>query len=167
VIPSFAAAAAAAAAVVIALVLSGGISSTPTLRQAAAVALSYPVQPSPRDNGTTLDVSAAGITFPYWKHTVGWTAIGSRQDAIAGRRIVTVFYAAPSRPQVGYSIVSGRPLNVSGGQSQERHGVTYVLLRQGSATVITWRRGGHTCVIAGRHATDRTLLRLASTAVPQ
>ena len=41
------------------------------------------------------------------------------------------------------------------------HGIRYIFGRAGSGRFITWVRGGHTCVIAGRRVSNRTLLELA------
>jgi hypothetical protein len=153
------AAAAVAAAVVIAV---GGGSSGPTLGQAAHAALAASTMPAPSEAGArTLDVSAAGIPFPYWADTVGWRARGLRIDSLAGRRAVTVYYTNSGR-RVGYTIVTGPPLHVSGGVPVIMHGIPYTFMRVGSTRLITWRRNGHTCVIAGQGVTYTTLRKLAT-----
>ena len=43
-----------------------------------------------------------------------------------------------------------------------RGGVPYWLLREGTTDLVTWRRAGHTCVIAGHGVGPETLLRLAT-----
>jgi hypothetical protein len=157
------AAAAIAAAVVIAV---GGGSSSPTLGQAAHAALAASTMPAPNESGAmTLDVSAGGIPFPYWEHTVGWNAIGARSDSIGGRHAVTVFYEAGGR-RVGYTIVTGPPVQVKGGVTVTAHGTPYTFMRTGSARLITWVRNGHTCVIAGHGVTYKTLLGLATADFP-
>ena len=157
------AAAAIAAAVVIAV--SGG-SSSPTLGQAAHAALAASTMPAPTESGAmTLDVSAGGIPFPYWGHTVGWKATGARSDSIGGRRAVTVFYEARGR-RVGYTIVTGPPVQVKGGVTVTTHGTPYTFMRAGSARLVTWVRNGHTCVIAGHGVTYAKLLRLATADFP-
>ena len=113
----------------------------------------------------TLDVSAGGIPFPYWEHTVGWNAIGARSDSIGGRHAVTVFYEAGGR-RVGYTIVTGPPVQVKGGVTVTAHGTPYTFMRTGSARLITWVRNGHTCVIAGHGVTYKTLLGLATADFP-
>ncbi len=76
---------------------------------------------------------------------------------------MTVFYGARSGERVGYAIVDGHELPVSGGQTVTRGGISYRLLSRASARLVTWLRHGHTCVIAGRGVSDVTLLRLAAT----
>jgi hypothetical protein len=157
--------AAVAAAVVIAV---GAGSSGPTLDQATGAALAASTMPAPTESGaTTLDVSAGGIQFPYWGHTVGWQAEGARVDSLAGRHVVTVFYRdMDGSSRVGYTIVTGEPVHVNGGAIVTSHGIPFTLRRAGSARSISWVRNGHTCVIAGRGVTYATLLKLATADVP-
>ncbi len=159
----------AAAAVIAALVIAiGGGSSSPTLGQAAQAALAPRTMPAPTEAGAmTLDVSTAGIQFPYWEHTVGWAAAGARADSLGGRRAFTVFYKdMDGARRVGYTIVTGPPVTVKGGVTVTAHGIPYTFKRVGSARLITWLRNGHTCVIAGRGVTNQTLLRLATADFP-
>ena len=157
--------AAVAAAVVIAI---GGGSSSPTLGQAAQAAVAPSTMPAPTEAGAmTLDVSTAGIPFPYWEDTVGWRAAGARADSLAGRRAFTVFYKdQDGARRVGYTIVTGPPVKVSGGATITSHGIQYTLKRAGSTRLITWLRNGHTCVIAGNQVTFPTLLKLATADLP-
>jgi hypothetical protein len=157
--------AAVAAAVVIAV---GGGSSVPTLDQATRAALAPSTMPAPTEaDATTLDVSAGGIQFPYWEHTVGWEAAGARVDSLGGRHVVTVFYRdMDGARRVGYTIVTGPPVDVNGGVRVISHGIPYTLKRAGETRLITWLRNGHTCVIAGRGVTYATLLKLATADLP-
>ncbi len=43
-----------------------------------------------------------------------------------------------------------------------RGGVSYRLLTENDAAVVTWLRAGHLCVVSGRGVSSATLLRLAS-----
>jgi hypothetical protein len=156
-----------AAALVIVLVTGGGATG-PSLQQTVRLTLAAATYPAPGERtASTLDHTAAGIAFPYWQQSVGWRAVGARADRIGGREIVTVFYGRPGGHRVGYAIVGGPALPVSGGRTVTRGGVPYYFLRQGSATLVTWLRSGHTCVIAGRRVTEATLLALATTDVRQ
>jgi hypothetical protein len=59
-------------------------------------------------------------------------------------------------------IVSGSGLSPpSGGQSTILNGVEYRTLESGDRLAVTWRRGGHTCVLIG-DATLPELIHLAS-----
>jgi hypothetical protein len=153
----------AAAAAVIAVIALGGGSSGPTLPQTAHIALAAATMPAPVESAANRDqlrLKVDGIPFPYWG-TVGWRTLGRRTDTLGGRRVETVFYAGRNGTRVGYAIVSGSPVPVSGGTTVVRHGTRYTLLNQGKARLVTWRRDGHTCVIAGRGVRDSTLLALA------
>ena len=145
------------------IVLAGRAGTpAPTLAQTVRLTLAAAVSPAPAEHAQTLDISSAGIPFPYWQHSVGWRALGARTDQLAGRRIVTVFYGGRYRSRVGYAIVAGDPLAIGGGQVVTRGGVRYRLARIGGATLVTWLRHGHTCVIAGRDVSSSTLLALAT-----
>jgi len=98
-----------------------------SLRPATAVAA----------HGEQLD----GLRFPA---PAGWHASGTRSDSIEGRSVRTVFYER-GRSRVGYTIVSGPPLD---GDSRRWLG------GEGRAGFV-WVRGGHTCVVSGA---DRTVL---------
>ncbi len=164
------AAVAAVAALVIVLRAGGGAAGGPSLRQTARLALASATMPAPSEASTktpSLDVSAAGIPFPYWERSVGWRASGARVEKLSGRRIITVFYNGPKGDRVGYAIVPGAPVPVRGGFRVTRDGVAFRLLSDGSVRLVTWLRSGHTCVIAGRAVSDRTLLRLATADIPQ
>ena len=52
----------------------------PDAQQATQASLAASTMPPPSesdDGAMTLDVSAAGIPFPYWEQTVGWRATGA------------------------------------------------------------------------------------------
>ncbi len=161
-LPAMAAVAAAVVAAV--LIIGGNASSGPTLPQTAQAALSASTLPAPAESTTNpaqLDVSVGGIPFPDWSRNIGWRTLGQRNDTLGGRRVVTVFYASHKGTRIGYAIVSGAPINVSGDTTVHEGTNTYTLFNLGKARGITWRRDGHTCVIAGRGVSDARLLALA------
>jgi hypothetical protein len=154
-LPAVAVATVAAAAVAIALVVGGGAAG-PTVDDAAALALARPTQPAPAVNASDaqlVDARVANLTFPNYAYASGtWKAVGRRTDTLDGRAATTVTYRGPLG-DVGYTIVDGDALPEPGdGQARwvERGGLRLAVLRRGDATVVTWRRGGHTCVLAGR-----------------
>ena len=131
---------------------------------AAGLALAAATSPAPTEDPAhsgRLRLGVGGLAFPYYERTAGWETTGARTDALRGRRVVTVFYTARGH-RVGYAIVSGAPLPAGGGTLVTRNDLTYWLRRVHGAQVITWRQAGHTCVIAGRRVSPRTLLGLAS-----
>ncbi|MGI9184299.1 MAG: hypothetical protein ACR2GZ_04925 [Solirubrobacteraceae bacterium] len=151
-----------AAALVIVLV-TGAAPSGPSLRQTVRLTLAAATYPGPSErSASTLDASAAGVPFPYWEQTVGWRAVGARADRVSGREIQTVFYRGRHGHRVGYAIVDGPAVPVGQGRTVTLGGVPYRFRHQGSATLVTWLRSGHTCVIAGRGVSEVTLLRLAT-----
>jgi hypothetical protein len=147
------------------VLLIGNAGSAPTLHQTAQVALASSTLPAPPENGRNpeaLDVKVDGIPFPNWGGRTGWPAVGRRADTVGGRRIVTVFYRAHNGTRIGYAIVPGSPVAVKSGRTLTHSGERYTLFNVGRARAITWRRDGHTCVIAGRGVNDRTLVALAT-----
>jgi len=162
----FVPAATALAIVIVALVvLLGSGSTAPSIDQTAKLALSSATAPAPaRDAGhpELLAAGVDGIPFPSYVSNPGWRATGSRSQVVHARTIVTVYYRRPDGTRVGYSIVPGHTLTDPDGVTIMVHGVPYTYGRVGSGRYITWARGGHTCVIAGKGVSHRTLLTLAS-----
>jgi hypothetical protein len=166
------AAAVAIAAVAGALVagLTGGGAPTLSMRQASALTLRPATAAAPPESHSNDDQLAAavdGVAFPYWKDRYGWRSVGARTDRVAGRTVMTVFYADQGGQRVGYAIVSGAPApRMTGGVVAWRGGVPYRLLNENGAPAVAWLRDGHLCVVSGRGVDSRTLLRLASSTDP-
>jgi hypothetical protein len=157
----------ATAMVVVAVVvaLSGGGSPGLNVQQAAALALSPATTAAPAESNShraQLAASVDGVAFPYWKERFGWRGSGARGDTLAGRAVTTVFYTDTQGRRIGYAIVSGRAPKTSGGTTITRWGVSYRVLAHDGATVVTWERGDHLCVMAGRGVSAHTLVSLAS-----
>jgi hypothetical protein len=153
--------AAAAALAAIALLGANGPAG-PSVAEAARLALSAAQTPAPaaRPNGTLAD-SVDGVAYPYWEDDVHWRAVGARSDRLHGRTVHTVFYVHGSW-RIGYAIAAGSPLAVRGGKAVVRDGVWLRVLHSGAATIVTWLRGGHTCVLAGRGVDAQALVALAA-----
>lgn len=148
---------AAVLAVVAFFAVVGGGPPGPTVAEAARAALAPATQRS--GDGTTARVD--GIAFPYWADSTGWRATGERRDVLHGRTIHTVFYASTSH-RIGYAIAAGAPLQAEGGRIVTRKGVRMRVLRDGDATIVTWMRAGHTCILVARHLDPEVLLELAA-----
>jgi hypothetical protein len=104
-----------------------------------------------------------GIPFPYWREKFGWRSSGSRLDRRDGRSIQTVFYSDAAGRRVGYAIVGGRPApSVGRGEVRWLSGTPYHLTTVAGASVVSWVRDGHLCVVSGRGVSPETLLALAS-----
>jgi anti-sigma factor RsiW len=153
----------AAAAVVAALVLSGG-PGAPSVAEAARLSVRSPSDPAPVRQGnssTKLAAGVQGVAFPYLARLYGWRAVGFRHDKLDGRSASIVYYAKGGR-QIAYVIVSGSGLTrPAAAQGSTRAGVEYQTLRINGRLAVTWRRGGHTCVLIGE-ASRAELLKLAS-----
>jgi anti-sigma factor RsiW len=153
----------AAAALVLALTLPSGAGG-PGLAEAAELATmpaSGPAPPVSVSAPKLLDEMVGAVPFPNWLKKFGWRATGVRTDTVDGRETVTVFYEKEGR-RIGYTIVSGEPLDVpAGADRSRREGVELDALVLGGRQVVTWKRGGLTCILSGD--VDRaTLLKLAA-----
>ena len=155
------AAAAMAAVAVIALALSSGGPGAPTVAQAAALGTrpaAFSAPPVEASQPTLLAESAAGQPDPNWRGKFGWRASGRRVDRIDGRRAETVFYAK-NRYRIGYTIVSGEKLAWPAGVTRSvREGTLLRDKVSGGRRVVTWLRGGHTCVLSGPAEVKRDVM---------
>jgi len=156
------------AAVIAVVALVRGGTATPTVEQTAHLALAAAMFPAPaanRSGSYVLAVHASGtggIPFPSYVGHTGWKASGLRRDTLQRRQVTTVFYRASSGARVGYSIVGGNALKIPAGRTRTVDGTRYIVSTGEKYSLVTWRRDGHTCVIAGRSVTSGTLLRLAT-----
>jgi anti-sigma factor RsiW len=149
------------AAVVAAIVLSGGPGG-PTVADAARLASRPPTGPAPAAvSSTKLSAGVQGVAFPNLARWAGWQTEGVLHSRLDGRDATIVFYRKDGR-RIAYAIVAGSELSrPSGGQVTSKYGVDYQALRLNGRLVVTWPRGGHTCVLIG-DAPRAELLRLAS-----
>ncbi len=156
--------AAVAAAIVLVLVLTGGASPSPSLREVSALTLRPATRSAPPErNRAQLAATVDGVPFPYWEERFGWRSNGARGDKLDGRMVTTVFYADNAGRRIGYAILAGTPPpRIVGGVIAWRNGVPYRLLTEDGSSVVTWLRNSHLCVVSGRGVSSATLLRLAS-----
>jgi hypothetical protein len=169
--PNFGLLAAAAGVIALAVVALLPGSGGPSVARAAQLASLGPTGGAPVVDAAhpdTLRDSVSGVAYPYWQDAFGFTASGTRTDRLDGRLVMTVYYAPDADPTpartTGYTIVSGAALPQPGGAHVlRRHGTDFLSLKEGSRTVLTWRRDGHTCVLsAGPGVSVGTLLKLAA-----
>lgn len=146
-----AALAGALAAAGLALVLPGGTPGSPSVSQAAELALRGPSRPAPAPDlsnpAAKLAQRVGGLSFPNWSPTLGWQALGQRSDRLGGRPAATVYYGWHGK-QVAYTIVGVPALSQPAGPITHLAGYTLRTLTLNGRTVITWRRDGHTCVLS-------------------
>lgn len=139
----------------------------PSVARAVALASLGPTAGAPTADTAhpgSLSDSVSGVRYPYWPDAFGFSASGSRTDKVDGRVVMTVYYSNAASQTTGYTIVSGKALpQPRGTVVLHRAGTDFLTLRQGSRTVLTWRRDGHTCVLsAGPGVSAATLLKLAT-----
>jgi anti-sigma factor RsiW len=148
-------AAAAAAAAVIALTLVGASAGAPTVAAAATLASRaplHPVGPASANTETLRWPTAGGLSFPDWARRFGFVAAGMRTDRLDGRLATTVFYDRHGQ-RIAYTIVSGRALAVGAANRTSSWGGTQLSsLTANGRAVVTWLRGGHSCVLSGSPA---------------
>jgi hypothetical protein len=153
------------AAVVLALAfaLPGLLGGAPSVPDAAALAALPATESTPQMAGPGLLARELdGVRFPDWGEKFGWHAHGARSDELDGRHTETVFYDHQGH-HIGYTIVSGPPLEIPAGARRSRvGGVALAAYRDGMRDVIVFERGGHTCVIAGHVLHASTLVKLAT-----
>ncbi len=154
-----------AMALVVTFAVVRGQGGALTVTQAAALSAGPPQQAVasvPSGAATVPGVLAAGLPYPAWGSTFGYSATGVRRDRLDGRLATTVYYqAGPS--EVAYTIVSGAPLALGVNASASvRDGVALRSLSTGGHPVVTWVREGHTCVLTGRGVSVSALLALAA-----
>jgi hypothetical protein len=157
-------AAGAAFAILLALLLPGGAGG-PSVVEASELAARAAEAPAPRpvrSEPALLNARADGLAFPNWAEEFGWRATGRRVDELDGRRAVTVFYEKEGR-RIGYTILSGDPIDPPDEASTaNREGVILRGLSAEDRVIVTWPRGGHTCVLSGTDVDAATLLDLAA-----
>jgi anti-sigma factor RsiW len=153
-----------AVAIVLALVLPGDLPGGPTIVQAAGLSHLPPTAAAPRPDPAhpqLLSARVGRVAFPNWAPR-GWRTIGMRTDTLAGRKVVTVFYAR-GRQVVGYQVVDGRPLPAPVAVHRTvSHHMTYRSFTARGETIVTWVEGDRTCIISGRGVAPHTLRRLAA-----
>jgi hypothetical protein len=158
------AAALAAAALVLALVLPGGTPGSPSVSQAAALALRRVSQPAPApdpsDPAAKLAQHVQGLYFPNWSRTLGWQAAGQRSDRLGGRPAATVYYGWRGR-RIAYTIVGVPVLSEPAAPVTHLSGYALRTLRRSDRTIVTWRRAGHTCVLSASGVPAAVLRQLA------
>jgi anti-sigma factor RsiW len=151
-------------ALALALLLPGDLPGGPTVVQAAELSRLPPSAPAPKPDPShpaLLSVRVDGVAFPNWAPR-GWRTTGMRSDVVAGRRVVTVFYAR-GRRVVGYQVVAGRTLPSPVAVHRTwSHGTSYRSFTARGETIVTWTERGRTCILSGRGVSPSMLRRLAA-----
>jgi hypothetical protein len=157
--------AAAVAILVVILSATSGPSGGPSVAQAAAVAARGPVAAAPGPDPThpmyALAQTVGELYFPNWQRPFGAKATGVRSDRVGGRKAVTVYYSLAGR-DIAYTIVASPALRQPRARAVRVGSIQVRALKLGARTTITWRRDGHTCILASRNISVRRLDRLAA-----
>ncbi len=163
--PALAAAVAAVLALGLVAVLQLGGSGGPTVVEAAELSLVPATEPAPHASAQRPELlrrSFAGVTFPSWSERFDWRATGARSDELGGRDTETVFYQH-THHRIGYTVISGPTIEPpADAEVLTARGVELHRFRLGRQDVVTFERGGQTCVLSGAVHDPDTLVQLAS-----
>jgi hypothetical protein len=156
----------AAVAVVLALTLVAELGSHPTIAEAArpsALAATAPAPAQDAGRPTMLRASFAGVTYPDWNRQFGWRTTGRRHDSLEGGRTAETVFYQHTHHRIGYTVVSGKPLQRPGhAQRFVVNGLQMLAYKDGRRDVVTFERNGRTCILAGVVHRRSTLVKLAS-----
>lgn len=157
-------------ALALALLLPGGAPGSPSVSEAAQLALRGPSAPAPGpdpgDPRVKLSERVQGLYFPNWAKTLGWRPVGVRRDTLAGRPAVTVYYRRGAMG-VAYTIIGTPVLAQPSAPVKDLSRVSVRAINLHGHTVVTWRRAGHTCVLSASAVPTRVLEELANWPTPR
>ena len=152
-------------AVALAVALPLGGPSEPTVAEAAELSLHPATEPAPHESAQRPELlrrSFAGVSYPAWSERFGWRATGARVDELDNRATETVFYQH-THHRIGYTVISGPAIEPpADAEVLTVAGIDLHRFRLGRQDVVTFERGGHTCVLSGAVHDPDTLVKLAS-----
>lgn len=153
----------AAVATMVAFLLPDEVDSRVVVVDVAGIHARAPTGGPPQARSPTLlGVDVEGVPFPALAGRFGWVAVGTREDVVRGRRILSVYYERGGA-RLGYTIIAGRPLApVEGARRTRVAGTRLRNIEADGRTVVVWVRRGHTCVLSGAGAPAPDLNRLAA-----
>jgi hypothetical protein len=109
----------------------------------------------------------AGLRFPSLAAD-GWTPVGGRRDALAGRTATTLFYVGGGGRRLAVTVLSGQALPPPpGSRVTRRDGVAVARSTSGDRTVVSWRRAGRTTIMSAVTTDPDELVRLARASTPR
>jgi hypothetical protein len=147
------------------LLLPGGSPGSPSVSQAAQLALRGPSGPAPAADPNNprmkLALRLQSLYFPNLSQTLGWQPVGARSDRLGGRPALTVYYQRRG-VRVAYTIIGAPALAQPSAPVTHLGGLALRALRLRGRAVVTWRRAGHTCVLSASGVPGRVLEQLAN-----
>ena len=162
-------AAATAAGVAAAIVLPGALSADPTVGDASALSREPPTQGAPGGDPNVpqrLDAEVDGVAFPDYAAKFGW------QHAALAR----TSWTTAKRPPSTTTRAAGRSPTRSWRATRSTHRQARARPAAAASTtapseiddrvVVTWERGGHTCVLSAESVDAEELIALAGLARP-
>lgn len=154
-----------AVAAVLALAPFSSKPQPPTVAALGRLGFAPAVDQAPRSrpgHPALVTASFEGVDFPNWSRRFGWHTTGARTDHLGGRTTFTVFYAHMGH-RIGYTVVSGPPLDIpTRGRQLTRNGLTVTVIGDGMHASAVFVRNGRTCILSGHFAHRSTLIKLAS-----
>jgi hypothetical protein len=154
-----------ALAVALVFALSPSTQEPPTVAAVSRLGFASALDRAPRSrpgHPALVTASFAGVNFPNWSRRFGWHTSGSRSDRLGSRTTSTVFYAHMGH-RIGYTVVSGPPLDDDArGRHLTRNGVAVTVVDEGMHASVVFVRNGRTCILSGHVAHLSTLIKLAS-----
>jgi len=148
------------------LLLPVGSPGAPSVSQAAALALRGATLPAPSvHSAVKLNQDVQDVYFPNWQGSFGWKAAGKRVDHIGGHVAVTVYYKRWGHT-IAYTILDAPPLRWNNSPIVNLDGIRLQSFVGHGRLVVTWRRGGQTCILSGTRLTVGELAQLASWKAP-
>jgi hypothetical protein len=156
-------------ALALVLALPGGTPASPSVAQAAGLALRGIAQPAPvpdpSNPSNKLGRNVEDVYFPNWQGRFRSEAVGQRTDRIGGRRAVTVYYRWHD-DRIAYTIVSLPALAQPPAHQTMLNGTELRTFTVAGRVVVTWQRVGHTCVLSGAGVPVALLQKLAAWQAP-
>jgi hypothetical protein len=140
------------AAAIVAVVLVTGGPGAPSVLATASLATRGPGLPAPAEdpaNDSVLKASVQGVPFPYWGDSFSWEAVGQRDDKLNDRAAKTIYYENPKGVRAAYTILGGDAVDPPSGAKKTTHkGTDIWVTTHDGRWIVTWKRGGHTCVLS-------------------
>jgi hypothetical protein len=113
-------------------------------------------------NRKLLAAAVDGVPFPNLHADFVWKQAGERSDELEGRSTRTVYYRRDGQ-RIGYTILAGDPIGPPAeARPSVQNGVRLSTVTEEGRTIVTWLRGGRTCVLSGNGVSAKDLREVAA-----